>query len=143
MAGFDNYAVSHTGETGMDWQYGTTSRLALTDEPHLTEKPPGDGWFCNAYRGDRGREVRTPAWSDGSVVLQFAYWRRPFPGMRSWDPRHLVRVNTRPWWVGSEIPAQILEERRAAAPVDNRSPGFEISGRLIVSSTPARGHRQV
>lgn len=149
LGGFDAEAVSHIGETCMDWQYGLTYRFALASEPHLTDKPAGGRWIPNRYVANSGRELVVPAWSDGSVVVQRAYWRRPKPGMRSWDPAHLVRENARPWWSGPQIPARLLEElvgplrEEALAllearggvtdglPVDNSSQGGSDSCRLI------------
>jgi hypothetical protein len=100
----------HGWEGARDWQYGRVYWLALASEPPLAdEPPPGDGWILNTAMDGGGRTTVAPAWSNGSIVLCRTYWRRPFPGMPTgaYRPNGYVKVDRRPWWNGSNIPAQI------------------------------------
>lgn len=66
------------------WQYCTVWRQVAADAPFdLDEPPAGTGWVVNEDKAG-GREVTVPVWSDGSVVFQRRYWRRPVAGMKPW-----------------------------------------------------------
>jgi hypothetical protein len=94
------------------WQYGVTWQFALPNEQHMPdEPPPGTGWELNVDRGDSGRTVELPVWSDGSVVQQRTHWRRKHR-LRAGARAVYVHVDRRPWWIGSRIPDRML-------PVDN------------------------
>lgn len=93
----------HAIEWAPDWQYATVWRFAdvPTEQeqeaarkggpPSLFEPPAGpqaegSGWELNMDRnGGRAFEVRVPVWSDGAVVIQRVYWRRPRRGLVPYD----------------------------------------------------------
>ena len=96
-------ARSHSIQHAEDFQYGVVWRFARAEsgadpapfEPDELRAPEGDGWELNTDFGDDGREVRTPAWSDGSVVMQLLHWRRPCPGMRAPHPKYVLHERVR------------------------------------------------
>lgn len=70
---------------GMQWatgfQYCTVWRQAKNGDPFdLADPPDGEGWEVNVDR-EGGSQVTVPRWSDGTVVHQAMYWRRPVKDM--------------------------------------------------------------
>lgn len=116
---------AHGIECVAGWQYGVVHQLALRTEPHYPDvPPPGNGWELNVDRGDAGRSIELPIWSDGAIVQQLTWWRRehglPWPQ----GAAH-IHVNRRTWWVGSKIPDRML-------PVDNVRGDDRDRGKLSV-----------
>lgn len=74
----------HSIEWVTGWQYLTVWREAKAGEPFTLDDPPaGEGWVPNVDR-EGGAQIVVPRWSDGRVVHQLRYWRRPVEGMQPW-----------------------------------------------------------
>lgn len=119
----------HSIHCGADWQYCIVFWQALDTEPfERGDAPDGSGWMLNRPAGKDGLEIVTPCWSDGSIVLYRVHWRRPSPGMRHWHLKSTLRVDHRPWFVGSKIPEQLLTHQDSSAhamrrPLDDNATG--------------------
>lgn len=69
------------------WQYCTVWRQAKNGDPFdLAGPPDGEGWEVNVDR-EGGSRITVPRWSDGTVVHQAMYWRRPVKDMQPWHHR--------------------------------------------------------